>query len=71
MILDTLIKNYLESIDNLTGDEYLLRAMSYAKTWIPPEKRDSIKIVSILSQYTNREEISIKNCEQLCKEIEM
>ena len=69
--MDTLIKNYLKSIDNLTGEEYLLRAMSYVKTWIPQEKRDSINIVSILSQCTNREEVSVKNCEKLCKIREM
>ena len=69
--MNTLIKNYLESIDNLTGEEYLLRAMSYIKTWIPQEKRDSVHIVSILSQCTNREEVSVKNCERLCRIREM
>jgi hypothetical protein len=67
--LNLLIRDYLESIEQLSGDEYLLRAMTYTKTLIPPEKRNEMKVLTLLSEYTNREEIRIAKCRAMTKEL--
>jgi hypothetical protein len=67
--LNLLIRNYLESIEQLSGDEYLLRAMTYTKTLIPPEKRNEMKVLTLLSEYTNREEIQMAKCKAMTKEL--
>lgn len=55
---EEIINRFLESINNLSGQEYVERAKAYISTFIPQEQRSEYYILSLLAHYCDRYEVS-------------
>lgn len=53
------VRKFLESIKNLKGEDYKLRAMCYMKIFLPEEERTDGNVLGILYNITGRNEFAI------------